>query len=373
MSPRYVVLGSGRQGTAAAYDLARFGQASRIVLADARLEAAREAAERVNDLAARDVARGGHRRRRGPELARRRPARGRQVALSAVPYTFNLGITEACDRVGDEPVRPRRQHRRRLVAARAATSAARGGGRERGPRLRDGARSRQPHGRLRDGAARPGAGGLPLRRRPAPGPAGPLALPAHLPRERPHQRVRRRRHLHPGREAGAGAHLHGARDASSSRRWGRSRPSSSPAASPPRRTPTSGASSATRTRCCATRATAPPSRPTSAWACSPRSRWRSTASRWCRGSLFHRLLEPKITGAAHPRRLRAAGGGRGREGRPAGPGERGPARPVRPGDRLHRHGAPHRLARRDRDGPAGAGPRSPLAPTAWSRRCGPRR
>jgi thioredoxin reductase len=29
---RYVIVGSGRQGTAAAYDLARFGQAARIVL-----------------------------------------------------------------------------------------------------------------------------------------------------------------------------------------------------------------------------------------------------------------------------------------------------------------------------------------------------
>ena len=53
---RYVVLGSGRQGTAAAYDLARFGDAARVVMADARLDIARKAAARVNDLLGREVA-----------------------------------------------------------------------------------------------------------------------------------------------------------------------------------------------------------------------------------------------------------------------------------------------------------------------------
>lgn len=41
---RYVILGSGRQGTAAAYDLARFGGAARVVMADGRTETARLAA-----------------------------------------------------------------------------------------------------------------------------------------------------------------------------------------------------------------------------------------------------------------------------------------------------------------------------------------
>jgi lysine 6-dehydrogenase len=35
MNYRYVVLGSGRQGTAAAYDLAKFGQAESLLMADA--------------------------------------------------------------------------------------------------------------------------------------------------------------------------------------------------------------------------------------------------------------------------------------------------------------------------------------------------
>ena len=31
---KYIILGSGKQGTAIAYDLARFGDASKIILAD---------------------------------------------------------------------------------------------------------------------------------------------------------------------------------------------------------------------------------------------------------------------------------------------------------------------------------------------------
>ncbi len=95
MSPRYVILGAGRQGTAAAYDLARFGPAARVVLADARLDTARQASARVNDLLGRDVAEprtvdASDPGSLGSVLA------GADVALSAVPYAFNLGITEVC-------------------------------------------------------------------------------------------------------------------------------------------------------------------------------------------------------------------------------------------------------------------------------------
>jgi lysine 6-dehydrogenase len=94
MSYRYVVLGAGRQGTAAAYDLARFGDARSILMADAREDVAREAALRVNRLAGPDLA--------SPAVvdvadgaALRAVLDGADVALSAVPYRFNLGITEA--------------------------------------------------------------------------------------------------------------------------------------------------------------------------------------------------------------------------------------------------------------------------------------
>ncbi len=99
MPVRYVILGAGRQGTAAAYDLARFGGAERVVLADARLTAARQAAERVNRLLEREVA-------EATRIDAADPASLRAVlasagaALSAVPYFFNLGITEACIAAG---------------------------------------------------------------------------------------------------------------------------------------------------------------------------------------------------------------------------------------------------------------------------------
>jgi len=92
---RYVILGSGRQGTAAAYDLARFGGASRIVMADADLGAAQRAAARVNELAGRAVAEPSACSASDPASVKAAIA-GATVALSAVPYFFNLALTEAC-------------------------------------------------------------------------------------------------------------------------------------------------------------------------------------------------------------------------------------------------------------------------------------
>ena len=91
----YVILGSGRQGTAAAYDLARHGDAARLVMADARPDAARHAAARVNDLLGREVAEATALNASDPGSVKAAIA-GATVALSAVPYVFNLGITEAC-------------------------------------------------------------------------------------------------------------------------------------------------------------------------------------------------------------------------------------------------------------------------------------
>jgi lysine 6-dehydrogenase len=56
VSHTYAVVGAGRQGTAAAYDMARFGEAARVKVADADETAARRAAARVNELLGRAVA-----------------------------------------------------------------------------------------------------------------------------------------------------------------------------------------------------------------------------------------------------------------------------------------------------------------------------
>ncbi|HEY5593642.1 MAG TPA: saccharopine dehydrogenase NADP-binding domain-containing protein, partial [Nitrospiria bacterium] len=50
MGYRYLILGAGRQGTACAYDLARFGEADRIILADANRAFAQKSVERLRRL-----------------------------------------------------------------------------------------------------------------------------------------------------------------------------------------------------------------------------------------------------------------------------------------------------------------------------------
>jgi lysine 6-dehydrogenase len=95
----YVIIGSGRQGTSAAYDLARFGEAEHILMADASLEAAQKAADRVNRLIGRGVASATQVDASDPQQLV--PIlRGADVALSAVPYYYNVGITRACIEAG---------------------------------------------------------------------------------------------------------------------------------------------------------------------------------------------------------------------------------------------------------------------------------
>ncbi len=99
MGYRYVIIGSGRQGTAAAYDLARFGEAESILMTDMSLEVAQRAAERVNRLIGREVASAAQ-VNAADHQALVNALRGADVALSAVPYYFNVGITRACIEAG---------------------------------------------------------------------------------------------------------------------------------------------------------------------------------------------------------------------------------------------------------------------------------
>lgn len=95
----YTILGAGRQGAAAAYDLGRFGEAGRILLADASLQQARSAAERLNTLLPMPVVEALELDVSDPDGLRQAlgPA---DVALSAVPYYFNLEITRAAIETG---------------------------------------------------------------------------------------------------------------------------------------------------------------------------------------------------------------------------------------------------------------------------------
>jgi len=95
----YAVLGAGRQGTAAAYDLAKFSDAKQIILADIDQETAENAAKRINQLIGREVA-VGIGLDVSDNVALRETLKGVEVTLSAVPYFFNLEITKACIEVG---------------------------------------------------------------------------------------------------------------------------------------------------------------------------------------------------------------------------------------------------------------------------------
>lgn len=93
-SYHYVILGAGKQGTAAAYDLALFGQPNRITIADFDLNKAIAATERVQRLTGFsnisptcvDVT---------DPSALEQILKTADAALSAVPFQFNFAITRA--------------------------------------------------------------------------------------------------------------------------------------------------------------------------------------------------------------------------------------------------------------------------------------
>jgi len=99
MGYQYAVLGAGRQGTACAYDMIKFGEAEGVLLADQSLDAAQAAAARVNELLGTDRARAVQLDVTDHE-ALVAALTGIDAFLSAVPYYFNLGITKAAIQAG---------------------------------------------------------------------------------------------------------------------------------------------------------------------------------------------------------------------------------------------------------------------------------
>lgn len=96
---RYAVIGAGRQGTAAAYDMARFGEAEEVRLLDLDDRVAAQAAARINELIGRPVATG-----RGidvqDESTLATALHGVDAALSGVPYFLNVGVARAALEAG---------------------------------------------------------------------------------------------------------------------------------------------------------------------------------------------------------------------------------------------------------------------------------
>jgi len=90
----YLVLGAGRQGSAAAYDLVKFGNANKIILADNDLERAQKACSRVNRLTGSGLV-------EAQQVDVTDTTQLKNVllpadaVLSAVPYYHNQAITRA--------------------------------------------------------------------------------------------------------------------------------------------------------------------------------------------------------------------------------------------------------------------------------------
>ena len=98
MDYTYAVLGAGRQGTASAYDMARWGEAKRVILIDRELAFAERAAQRVNQLIGAKVAEASQ------VDVTDMPAledalNGVHAFVSAVPYYYNLDITKVAVKV----------------------------------------------------------------------------------------------------------------------------------------------------------------------------------------------------------------------------------------------------------------------------------
>jgi lysine 6-dehydrogenase len=96
MGYRYAVLGAGRQGTAAGFDMARFGEAEGVWMADVDPQLATEAAARINQLTESSVAHpvtvDASDHQAVTDFLR---GQGIDAFLSAVPYFFNLDLTHA--------------------------------------------------------------------------------------------------------------------------------------------------------------------------------------------------------------------------------------------------------------------------------------
>jgi lysine 6-dehydrogenase len=95
----YIVVGSGMQGTAAAYDLARFGNAGKIVLTDLDADQASASAERVNQLTQSSLCEPLVLDASNPSAVAE-AVRGADVVLSCVPYKLHTYVEEGAFQAG---------------------------------------------------------------------------------------------------------------------------------------------------------------------------------------------------------------------------------------------------------------------------------
>lgn len=90
---KYAVLGAGRQGVAAAYDLAKFGEAKQVVLLDNKLTTARAGANRINKLLQGNIVKAI--RVDANNINRLKPIlQGVNSFISALPFAYNVALTK---------------------------------------------------------------------------------------------------------------------------------------------------------------------------------------------------------------------------------------------------------------------------------------
>lgn len=101
MSYRYAIIGSGRQGTAAAYDLGIFGEAELLLMADSDPNTAASAVARVNDLLGQELAQPAT-VDAGDLNAIKKLLQEHKIdtMLVGTPYFYNTGLTDCAITTG---------------------------------------------------------------------------------------------------------------------------------------------------------------------------------------------------------------------------------------------------------------------------------
>ena len=94
MAHKYAVLGAGMQGTACAYDMAKFGDASEVILADIDIEKAEKGAQRVNNLIGSNLVKAVKLNVKNEDEVLK-VLTGVDAFLSSTSYHFNLAVAKA--------------------------------------------------------------------------------------------------------------------------------------------------------------------------------------------------------------------------------------------------------------------------------------